>query len=286
MDWGSFTREIGRQAGSLLRWVGWWLALVVLITFTGSLLLSHLPSVPPWVAPAAAVALATATVLWAYRHAVEDAWTAEWLRSVDREFSGHLPSRRREAGLSDDPSWNDAFIGMFAGPALVALLAGVVIWVGARLGYTPPSDDAFALNLLLGAWLGLFTWTHLGTRWNAHVTARWLRMSGAVGLAVIAWTAVLHARTPGGAWSWAHLVGTLFILFVPLCWSVLHLVTGLQAGGGWAGNDGCGGRGLPGREGPGGPDGGAGRPAPRRPNPPVHTFPEKEPCPRTPAAVP
>lgn len=261
MDWLSQLRWRARWTGFYLRWLGYCLAAALLTAFSGLCWLSPLPDRVKWILLPVVMGTFVLIVAWSAWRSAPD----ELLRSVDREFAGRLASIRDvpAGGNSEEPSWNDAFTGMFCGPVLAALLTGVLFAIAEKLGYSPPSDRAFGFNLLLGAWLGLFSWIHLGARLTVRETGRWMLGSGLVSLAVIAWVVVLHSRAGDGAWSRAHFWGTLFILVVPLLWSVLHLIQGMLAHlGGFSGGRRPGDAGGPD---PGDWDGGTGRPAPTLP---------------------
>lgn len=274
MDWLSQLRWRALWARHCVRWLGYGLAATLLVLFTGLCWLSPLPTPVRWWVLGITAGLYLLTVIWAGWRSAPN----ELLRAVDREFSGQLGScRRSDRGPAEDPSWNDVFAGALCGPLLTVLLYAAVHAIAGRLGYTPPSDRAFSLNLLLGAWLGLFTWIHLGARRSARLTERWLLLSGSVGLSIIAWTVVCQARQPDGEWSDEHAWGALFVLVIPLFWSMLHVIQGLLAHLALA---------LPGRPadddtGPGidGPDGGAGRPVSPPPAPPRRSASYTEPRP-------
>jgi hypothetical protein len=266
MTWQARTRWVGQWINFVLLWLGRWTAVVTMILFLGFGSLSAFPRSVQWGFVILGVTIVT--VLWAV--VVPFAADALILRSADREFGKLLPSCRRPFGADTDgdPSGMNAFVGMFAGPVFGAVLTVAVRTLAARLGYTPP-DHHFGLVLLLPAWLGAFTWPHLGASLTSHVTVRWLSVSGFVGLAVIAWAVVTSpdAYKPG---NWC---AALFNLTVPLVWSLSHAIQGTLARtpGTRTSEHGAG----PGRS---GSDGGAGRPSPRTPGPlPAQRFAEQIP---------
>jgi hypothetical protein len=125
----------------------------------------------------------------------------------------------------EDWGWN-ALIGMFCGPALVLLLQAAVNALAARMGYMPPETGAFGLGLLVGVWLGAFTWEVLG---GIHTPrhARALQLTGGVGglLAVVA-IALFKARGPEGELQIDLLKGALFVLSIPLVWALMLVFSG------------------------------------------------------------
>lgn len=233
MDWGAW-----RQWARYRLWLsGYWITMVILIVMSLFFVIGGRIRQSGGLILLVAALIATYFV---YRRYQEDAELAAQEEAEyeqdDSEDDSVEQAERDDEETREEPrrqetseNWGaNVFVGIFCGPVFVALLSAAIFALAARFGYVAPDDSPFGVGLLLGAWLGAFTWEVLGAEHTEREARAMQGFGGVAALFVIVGLALFRAHDPDRGLRLEVFNGILFALCVPLIWAELLTLSALR----------------------------------------------------------